>query len=479
MNQRVFHHNIVAGGLLGLALLTSAAPALGQGRGPASVVVSPVERREVSTWQSYVGTIYPLKKSAVGAAVDGRVTDFPVKVGDRVEAQAPLCQLLTRTIELQIEAARAELLLRDEELNELNAGSRPDEIAQALARRDSTKALRDFAKDRFERAAELIKRGNVITEEQYQESQSAYLAAEQNYRAADSEYRLVMDGPREEKKKQQVARVAAQQALVDQLEDQKVKHTMKAPFAGYIVAEGTEVGEWVSRAQVVAEVVFLDEVEIEAHVLDSQIDFVRAGQSATVEVGALASSSGTAFYRGTVTEVSPQADTRTRTFPVRIRVPNVIRKDKSPELKAGMIARVALTAGSLKEAVLVPKDSIVLGAGSPKVYGVIKAPPGGGGPGGGAPKAAAAKAAPADKKPADEAPALLAKPIPVELGLTVGDQIAVTGDLAGIEQVVVLGNERLMPFPTPIVISGVRKPVVDVEVDAGNAPKNESAPARP
>lgn len=458
MNRCFRSQSNVARGLLlllvGAVLQTSV---MAQGRGPASVVVSPVQRREVSTWQSYVGTVYPLKKSAVGAAVDGRVTDFPVNIGDRVKKGDALCQLLTETISLQISSAEAELRLREEELNELKNGTRPEEIDQALARKESAQAMLDYAKGRYQRAKRLSQQAQVITEEQLEEVLSSYISAERAFQAADLEHRLLVKGPREEKILQQQARVEGQRDLVEQFKDQKNKHTMRAPFDGYIVAEGTEVGEWVSRAQVVAEVVYLDEVEVEAHVLDSQIDFIRPGQEVTLEVTALSKSSRSGFYLGKVSEVSPQGDTRTRTFPVRIRARNVIRDD-GPELKSGMIARVALPSDSRKEAVLVPKDAIVLGTGAPKVYGVIPAPPGS--PAGG-PPAGSAKGAPAADKPGAPAPpAKLAKPIPVELGLTEGEWIAVSGDLAGIEEVVVLGNERLMPFPTPIVVTDVRKPLV-------------------
>lgn len=463
MNRSSLGQLVVPRGLLTLLLLLLAdAPSslMAQGRGPAAVVVSPVQRREVSTWQSYVGTVYPMKKSAVGAAVDGRVVGFPVNIGDRVKKGSPLCQLLTETISLQISSAEAELRLRDEELNELKNGTRPEEINQSLARKESAQALLDYAKGRYQRAKRLSQQAQVITEEQLEESLSAFIAAERTFQAADLEHQLLVKGPRAEKILQQQARVEGQRDLVEQLKDQLKKHTMIAPFDGYVVAEGTEVGEWVSRAQVVAEVVYLDEVEIEAHVLDSQIDFIRPGQEVAIEVTALSKSSRSGFYLGTVAEVSPQGDTRTRTFPVRIRAKNVIRED-GPELKSGMIARVALPSDSRQEAVLVPKDSIVLGTGAPKVYGIVPAPPAP--PGGGAPGASPKPSPPADKKAAAGPPPMLAKPIPVELGLSDGEWVAVSGDLAGIEQVVVLGNERLMPFPTPVVVTDVRKPLVKAE----------------
>ena len=56
-----------------------------QGPPAALVAVSPVVEREVTAGQTFVGTVMPLKKAVVGSAVDGRVIEFPLNEGDRVE----------------------------------------------------------------------------------------------------------------------------------------------------------------------------------------------------------------------------------------------------------------------------------------------------------------------------------------------------------------------------------------------------------
>lgn len=403
--------------------------ALAQGFPPPPVVVAKAVLKEVASGQTYVGTVMPSKRSAVGSAVDGRVTSFPVNVGDRVKKGQPLCQLLTETINLQIAAAEAELRLREAELTELTNGSRPEEIAQAEARMQSAEAAREFAASRFKRAAQLVNQGQTITQEQLEEFQSASITTERMLHAAQQEHQLAVKGPRPEKIVQARAKVEGQQQLVQQLQDQLRKHTMIAPFDGYVIQEGTELGEWVTKGQIVATVVALDEIEIEAHVLDAQIDPIRVGMPVRVEVPALRQP----LFVGAVEHVSPQSDLKSRTFPVHVKVTNIIRDD-GPTLKAGMVARVTLPVGQPRESLVVPKDAIVFGGPAPVVYVVGPMPP----------PAEPPKGAPPAEAPKGPPPESV-RPVRVELGSADGNGIEVLGDLKAGDRVVILGNERLRP----------------------------------
>ena len=388
------------------------------------VIVAPVIERSVATGQTFVGTVLPVKTSSVGSAVDGRVSEYPINAGDRVVKGQSLAKLLTETITLTIVAAESELKLRQEELRELENGWRKEEILQATARMEVARSRREFAVARAKRTANLVERGQSGTLDQLEEDRSLSVVAEQQYESDRLALELMKQGPRPEKIEQSRAKLAEQQAIVQQLRDQLKKHTMIAPFDGYVIAERTEIGEWVTRGQVVAEVVYLDEVDVEAHVLDTQIEHVRIGTSVRVDVPALKS----LVFVGEVKHIIPQADVRSRTFPVKVRVKNVIRED-GPLLKAGMLARVALPTGEQRQSTLVPKDAIVLGGQSPMVW--IVAPV----------EAADLKSVdPKGPKPAGKV-----RPVPVELGVANEHWIAVTGALTAKQQVVVVGNERLLP----------------------------------
>jgi len=401
--------------------------------GPASVVVAEVVEEPVEQGEVFVGTVRPLKRSVIGSAVDGRVVEFPVNVGDRVEEGQPLAKLLTETISLEKAAAEAELELRKEELKELENGSLPEEIEQARARKEAASANKDYLAQRRNRM-EKLRQGNAASEDVHQEAVSASLAADENFQAAKAAWELAVRGPRDEKIAQARSRVALQQAVVDRLADQLQKHTVITRFTGYVTAEHTEVGAWVSRGDPVAEVVALDTVEIEAFVLDRHVGFVELGEDVLVNVPALTDK----VFTGKVSAVVPQADERTRTFPVRVQVKNEIGGG-GPVIKSGMLAQVTLQTGPKQQATLIPKDALVLGGPAPMVYVVV----------------------PADPKDPKQ---LKVVPMPVEIGVATGDRLQVRPSAAARgaalkpgDQVVVLGNERLRP-EQPVIVTEVRTP---------------------
>src|SRR5690606_11477030 len=72
-------------------------------------------------------------------------------------------------------------------------------------------------------------------------------------------------------------------------------------------------------------------------------------------------------FTGEVVQIVPFADPRTRSFPVKVRVANVI-EDDVPLLKANMFAEVTLPVGQQRKALVVPKDAVVLGGDRPVVF---------------------------------------------------------------------------------------------------------------
>lgn len=395
-----------------IAVATFARSAFAQNP-PSPVTVATVEERTIAAGQRFVGTVQPVRTATVGSAVDGRVLEYPINEGDAVKKGQPLCQLRTETIEIELAGAQAELELRRQELAELENGTRPEEIDQAQARTRSAEALMRYRKARLERTQTLFNRGNV-TEEELEESVSAASQSEEDYLSAKAALALARAGPRREQIEQARARMLTQQEVVRRIEDMLAKYTIVAPFDGYVVAEHTEVGEWVGQGDPVAEIVELDYADVAVTVLENYIPYVRVGTEARVDIGALANEP----FTGSVALIVPQADVRSRSFPVKVRLQN--RSDEGqPLLKAGMFAYVTLPVGKPERALLVPKDALVLGGPSPLVYVV--------------------------EFSGEESRQGTVRPVPVELGIASEGMIQIKGDVQAGQMVVVQGNERLRP----------------------------------
>ncbi len=392
-------------------IATPSTTALAQSADGVPVHVARVVEESVASGNAFVGTVTPLRRAVIGSAVDGRVVRFPLREGMRVEAGGTLAQLLTETISLELRAAKAELDLRQEELNELKAGSRSQEIAQAKALMESARAAEDLAKSNLRRTQELYNRG-ATTENSLEIARAEAANARETFREREAAFHLVEEGPRTEQIAQAAARVAIQDALVRRLEDQIAKHTIISRFDGIVVAEHTEEGQWVKQGDLVAEVVALDEVIVRVQVLESQIPHIAKNDPVTVIVPALPDQ----VFEGYVEQIVPQADVRARTFPVRIRVANHLH-DGVPELKSGMLARATLATGPRVQAMLVPKDALILGGPRPRIAVLTSDDP--------------------------QAASSTVRLVPVELGISTDGLIQVTGDVKADQRVVIRGNERL------------------------------------
>lgn len=394
-------------------------------RGPAKVDVAKIVEREVASGQTFVGTVMPIKRSVIGSAVGGRVAEFPVNEGDFVRAKQPLAQLLINTISLEVDSETATLDLRKEELKELENGSRPDEIKRAKALMMAAKADSEYQKKRLKRLESLYAR-KAVNDDDIQSVVSESIRAEEMFSEAEAAYKLAVEGPRKEQIAQARARVAVQQALVDKLESQVVKHTIISPFDGYVVAEHTEVGQWVNSGELVAEVIALDYVDVRVQVLENHVPHVQLKTEVRVEIPAIPEK----VFIGEVVLIVPQADVRARTFPVKVRIKNEIHDD-GPLLKSGMLARAVLPTGPKQMALMVSKDALVLGGPTPMIYVVEPGKENG--------KQGKARA------------------VPVQVGVAEGRLIQVKGDLESGGYVVIRGNERLRPGQD-VTISNVLSP---------------------
>lgn len=405
-----------------LVVVFAATNAQAQG-GPANVVVAPVVERELAASQSFIANVHPRRRSTVGSAVDGRVAEYLVNAGQPVEARQPLAQLLTQTIEIEVAAAEAELDLRRAELAELKNGSRPEEIALAEATMRAVEAVGEYAKAKLVRAERLFKTSSGLSKDEFQAAEAESLTTIAKVSEARSALELVRNGPRQEKIDQAAARVAVQEQVVAGLKDRQAKYTVRSPFKGYVTSELTEAGAWAQQGDPIAEIVEIDPVEVEVFVPEGSIQFVQRGLTCTLSVDALPGQT----FTGTIDQIVPLADSRSRTFPVRVLVENPL-VGSSHRLLPGMLARVSLPTGDSAMRMLVAKDALRLEGSEATVIKVVGD---------------------------------TTQIVPVRTGPAIGSWISIEplspGSLAVDDLVVTRGNERLRPGQT-VVISQQQPP---------------------
>ena len=138
-------------------------------------------------------------------------------------------------------------------------------------------------------------------------------------------------------------------ALSFELEHDKLmrrKMTIRSPFDGVVIRRDVDVGEWVSAGATVGVIASDTEVDVVVDVPETILEFLETGREVSIQ-------HGQRQFAGKITAVVPRGDVATRTFSVKIRLPNEFG------LIEGMEARVTLPSGSMVKGLLVPRDAVI------------------------------------------------------------------------------------------------------------------------
>lgn len=141
-----------------------------------------------------------------------------------------------------------------------------------------------------------------------------------------------------------------QQARLQQQAQQKNLSDTRlySPINGVLLKRQAEVGEIVSVGMPVFVIADISKVKVLAYVPESDLRNIRIGQYATVMVSALDKN-----FSGKVTEVGAAADATSRSFTIKIELPN-----PGSLIRPGMIAEARIATGGDKAVILLPAEAV-------------------------------------------------------------------------------------------------------------------------
>jgi membrane fusion protein (multidrug efflux system) len=353
---------------LWLAIIFLTMPALAQspekkgGPPPALVRLAPVESREVETMATFTANAQAHRHLTLASRVEEIVLKGEIEEGDQVQKGQVLVRLDQGRLKLRL--AETQAVLRE---------------AQAVLEQMNRDLLRQQA----------LRKTKSVPQKNVEDAQTA---------------------------------VDRQQALVDRQQEnvrllqQDLNDTLvRAPTAGVVVRRLAYRGEWVKKGGPIVELAVLDPVKVITLVPERFLPRLAVGNKAKLTADALPGE----VFQGRIQAIIPSGDTKSRTFPVQVRVPN-----PKATIKPGMLMRVTLAVGNRHAALLVPKDALVLSAGGNLVYTINKG---------------------------------RAQSLPVKVIAAHDGKLEVEGPLKAGQGVVVFGNERLMPGQPVKVIEPAKK----------------------
>jgi HlyD family secretion protein len=232
----------IAVALLGLAVyhVSRTGKPAPEVRPPITPATTPFERTVAGAGMIEAQT----ENISIGSALPGVVTEVKVKVGQQVRTGDPLFTLDDRQLRAQLEARQAELQSAQAELARLKAMPRPEEIPIREAAVRQAEANLAMQQDMYRRARVLRER-NAASESELIQRQQGVESAAAILEQAQADLALLKSGAWKEDVAVAEAKVASAKALVDQMQVELDRLTVRALVDGEILQVNVRPGEFV------------------------------------------------------------------------------------------------------------------------------------------------------------------------------------------------------------------------------------------
>lgn len=279
----------------------------------------------------------------LGFKVSGRIKALAVDEGDSIAEGQALAVLEKVYFEESIAQLKAQRDQAKATLTKLEAGNRPEEIAQAEATVKEREATVANAKVSFERADQLLKRA-VGTQKAHDDAQAAFREAEARLNSARQALRVMQIGSRVEDidaaRAQLADREAALQVALRQLADAE----LTAPSQGVVLSRVREAGAIVAAGETVFVLSLTNPVWVRSYVSEVDLGRIRPG----MEVAVRTDTPGSPVLKGRIGFISTTAEFTPKTIETReLRTALVYRirivvDDAGDRLRQGMPVTVSV-----------------------------------------------------------------------------------------------------------------------------------------
>jgi RND family efflux transporter MFP subunit len=287
-----------------------------------------VERGAINFSVGVAGEIGPAEQVSVRPEVNGRISELPVDVGDRVPKDSLLFALDDRDLKLEVE-------------------TRQKQIESAKLQLDKARIAMDQAKRDFDREKELFE-SKLLSEQ-------AYEASRQRYESSVKDLQISLNA---------IERSEKDLALS---EERLSRARIVAPFDCTVLTRPVSIGQAVSGSggfnsgTEVLTIADLSAMVINAHVNQADVTRLKSGMQVDVQVDAVPGLS----IRGEVERIAPQATLRNN---IKGYATRIVLKNVDPRVQPGMTASISIPVFAADDVLTVPLTAVFSEQGERYVY---------------------------------------------------------------------------------------------------------------
>jgi HlyD family secretion protein len=263
----------------------------------------------------------------VNSKVTGRLAWIGVEKGDKVKEGQVLVRLEDEEFRAAYEQAQGALDNAKAYLEELQHGSRPEEIQEAQHNLDEARATLVNDRLTLDRTKELSA-GGVVSRQALDDATAKFQSDQERVNSLEKAFQLMKIGPRPEEIERARGAVIQAQGALDYAKSQLEATVIRAPVTGTILDRTAEKGELITAQFAsaaaggpqgsVVSLADLNDLQVELDI--AQADFARLGpkQKGIVTTDAYPDRK----YNGEIAQISPEANRQKATVQVKVQVLN-------------------------------------------------------------------------------------------------------------------------------------------------------------
>jgi HlyD family secretion protein len=305
------------------------------------------------------GYIIPHHKIEANSKVTGRVAWIGVEKGDKVKEGQVLVRLEDQEFRAQYDQARGAAESARAQLEQLQHGSRPEEIQQAEHNLSEARATAANDKINLDRTKNLFDEG-VVSKQALDDAIAKYEASQQRVHSLEQSHQMARIGPRVEEIARAKGAVTQAEGQAAYAKSQLDATVIRAPISGTILDRSVEKGElltgqFASAARPVFSIANLEDIQADLDIAQDDFAKLTPHQKAVVTVDAFPDLK----WDGVIAEVSPEANRQKATIEVKVQILNP-DSHLRPEMNTTVhfIAEENKSAGSQSAGAYVPASGL-------------------------------------------------------------------------------------------------------------------------
>jgi HlyD family secretion protein len=313
----------------------------------ATVQVTPAQRSPIAQVVTSEAVVYPLEQAAVAPKITSTITKFEVQRGAHVKKGQILARLENKDLAGAAEASQGDFKQAEATYATTVGATLPQQIQKAELDAAAAKAAFDAQQKVYDSRKDLFQQGAIPRRDFDAADVALAQARSQNEQAQRQLADLQRLGKEQAMKSAQGSKESAEgkmrnaQAMLSYSE-------IRSPIDGVVTDRPLYAGDLAVANQPILTVMNVSRLIAKSHIAQSEAAALKVGNPAELRIPGLDTP-----VKGRVSLVSPALDPGSTTIEVWVEA-----SKPDPALKPGMSVEVAMTAKTVKDAVVVPAAAV-------------------------------------------------------------------------------------------------------------------------